>query len=164
MPARVLVADDDPALLEMMSMTLRKEGFDVASADSARALRELIETGSFDLVVSDIYLGDATAVELIDEIRAINPAASIILVTAQGTVETAAAASAAGVFDYLAKPFQLEELVGRVRAALGAVGQSPVELPTGPESMIVGNHPRIVEVYKAVARVASLPVPVNGCA
>jgi DNA-binding NtrC family response regulator len=160
MPARVLVADDDSALLEMMSMTLQKEGFDVASADSARALRELIESRPFDLVVSDIYLGDATAVELIDEIRAVNPAASIILVTAQGTMETAAAASAAGVFDYLAKPFQLEELVGRVRAALGEPGLSPVEVSTGPESMIVGNHPRIVDVYKAVARVAPLPVPV----
>jgi DNA-binding NtrC family response regulator len=160
MPARVLVADDDPALLEMMSLTLRKEGYDVSSAASARELRELIEGGPFDLVVSDIYLGDATAVELIDEIRAVDSEAAIILVTAQGTVETAAAASAAGVFDYLAKPFQLEELVASVRAALGEAAQPPVEVSTGPESMIVGNHPRIVEVYKAVARVAPLPVPV----
>jgi DNA-binding NtrC family response regulator len=160
MPAKILVADDDPALLELMSLTLRKEGFRVSSASSAAQARRLIGESIFDVVVSDIYLGDATAIELLDEIRLACPDVAIILVTAQGTVETAAAANAAGVFDYLAKPFEIPELVRRVRAALGGAEQPPAEVDSGPESMIVGNHPRIVEVYKAVARVAPLPVPV----
>ncbi len=160
MAKRILVADDDPALLEMMVLTLTKEGFDVHRAKSAAEARALIGSETFDLVLSDIYLGDANAIDLLDEIRVANPDAKIILVTAQGTVETAAAASAAGVFDYLAKPFAIEQLVARVRAALAKSAPPSRGAPAGPESMIVGNHPEIVEVYKAVARVAPLPVPV----
>jgi DNA-binding NtrC family response regulator len=160
MAARILVADDDTALREMMSLTLSKEGFETHSAASGAEARRLVQAHTFDLVVSDIYLGDVTAIELLDDIRADNPDAAIILVTAQGTVETAAAASAAGVFDYLAKPFELQDLVGRVRAALARGRERPSDVKTGPESMIIGNHPGIVEVYKSVARVAPQPVPV----
>jgi DNA-binding NtrC family response regulator len=156
----ILVADDDTALREMMALTLSKEGYAVRSAASAAEARELIAGQSFDLVVSDIYLGDATAIDLLAEIQSANPEAAIILVTAQGSIETAAAASAAGVFDYLAKPFPLEQLIERVGAALGNRSEQPAPLLPGPESMIIGSHPSIVEVYKAVARVAPLPLPV----
>ncbi len=160
MPARILVIDDDPILLEMMSLTLRKEGFAVRSAKSADEARLELGKHPFDLVVSDIYLGDGTAIDLLEDIRAQQPGVSVILVTAQGTVETAAAASAAGVFDYLAKPFQIEQLVSRVRAAIGGSPETADRVEPGPETMIIGNHPGIVEVYKAVARVAPLPAPV----
>jgi DNA-binding NtrC family response regulator len=160
MPPSVLVADDDRALLELMAMTLRKEGCRVATAASAAELRERLDRAGFDLVVCDIYLGDATAIDLLTEIRQALPRAPIILVTAQGTVESAAAAAAAGVFDYLAKPFELGHLVERVRAALRTADRPAPEGSAGPESMIVGSHPRIVAVYTAVARVARLPVPV----
>jgi DNA-binding NtrC family response regulator len=156
----ILVADDDTALREMMALTLSKEGYAVSSAASAAEARELIGGQSFDLVVSDIYLGDATALDLLTEIQSANPETAIILVTAQGSIETAAAASAAGVFDYLAKPFPLEQLIERVAAALGNRSEQPAPLQPGPESMIIGSHPSIVEVYKAVARVAPLPLPV----
>jgi len=160
MARKILVADDDPALLEMMALTLLKEGYHVERAASAAEARALIGAETFDVVISDIYLGDATAIDLLDEIRVASPETTVILVTAQGTVETAAAATAAGVFDYLAKPFELGQLVARVRAALGRSGPTQARAPAGPESMIVGTHPEIVEVYKAVARVAPLPVPV----
>lgn len=157
---KVLVVDDDPSLLEMMRLTLTKEGYDVHDASSAREARERLDGTVFDLVVSDIYLGDASAIELLDDIHEASPEASIILVTAQGTVETAAAARSAGVFDYLAKPFKLEQLVERVRAALHKGNLSTASAEAGPETMIVGTHPTIVEVYKAVARVAPVNVPV----
>jgi len=157
---RVLVIDDDASLLEMMRMTLVKEGYNVRAASSAGEAREILGESEYELVVSDIYLGDASAIDLLDEIQGANPEASIILVTAQGTVETAAAASAAGVFDYLAKPFKIGQLVDRVRAALSRDGGGAVSAEPGPESMIVGNHPAIVEVYKAVARVAPVGIPV----
>ncbi len=161
MSRSVLVADDDPALLEMMRLALAKEGHRVAAAVSAAAARELLAERTFDLVVSDIYLGDATGIDLLDDIRAASPDAAVILVTAQGTVETAAAAHHAGVFDYLAKPFRLEHLAERVRAALAHTAEGPPAPPAaGPESMIIGSDPAIVEVYKSVARAAPTPVPV----
>ena len=161
MSATVLVADDDPALLELMRLALTKQGYRVTAAASAAEARRRLAGGSFQLVVSDIYLGDGTGLELLDDIRTACPAAAVILVTAQGTVETAAAAHHAGVFDYLAKPFRVEQLVERARAALGTEpAADPAAIRPGPESMIIGSHPAIVEVYKAVARVAPTRVPV----
>jgi len=157
---RVLVVDDDSSLLEMMRLTLTKEGHDVQTASSAAEARELLDEPRYELVVSDIYLGDESAIDLLDQIQSSNPDAAIILVTAQGTVETAAAARTAGVFDYLAKPFKLGQLVERARAALGEEHEPAAPVDAGPESMIIGNHPSIVEVFKAVARVAPTDVPV----
>jgi DNA-binding NtrC family response regulator len=162
MVTRVLVADDDLALREMMRLALSKEGYDVIAAGDAASVDRALGETSFDLVVSDIYLGDGTALDLLSRVRETNPDAPIILITAQGTVETVAAAREAGVFDYLAKPFQIDTLVDRIDAALAGSGARDTAAPTpaGPESMIIGSDPATVEVYKAVARVAPLPVPV----
>ncbi len=160
MSARILVIDDDLALREMMALALGKEGFEVDAAPSLRAARERLRDADFDLLVADIYLGDGSGLEVIDEVRRTRPATRVILVTAHGTVETAAVARRSGAFDYLAKPFAVEELVDRVRAALAHGRPRSAEIAVGPESMIVGNHPSIVEVYKAVARVAPLAIPV----
>ncbi|MCU0232791.1 MAG: sigma-54 dependent transcriptional regulator [Thermoanaerobaculales bacterium] len=158
--ARVLVVDDDTAMRELMVLALSKEGFEArAAATSAAALAALAEA-SFEVIVTDIYLGDGTGLELLERCRETCPEAKVILVTAHGTIETAASARRLGVFDYLAKPFAVEVLVERVRAAsrTPAAAGRPVEL--GPASMIIGNDPAIVEVYNAVARVAPLPIPV----
>ncbi|MEJ2582499.1 MAG: sigma-54 dependent transcriptional regulator [Acidobacteriota bacterium] len=80
--------------------------------------------------------------------------------TAHGTVETAASARRLGVYDYLAKPFDIATLVDRVTAALELGSDDGAEIELGPESLIIGNDPAIVVVYNAVARVAPLPVPV----
>ncbi len=158
--ARVLVVDDDTAMRELMVLALSKEGFEArAAATSSAALTALAEA-SFEVIVTDIYLGDGTGLELLERCRETCPGAKVILVTAHGTIETAASARRLGVFDYLAKPFAVEVLVERVRAAARtpAAAGPPVEL--GPASMIIGNDPAIVEVYNAVARVAPLPIPV----
>jgi DNA-binding NtrC family response regulator len=159
-PASILVVDDDTAMREMMALALRKEGFDVQIAASADEARQAVGSRDFDIIVTDIYLGDGTGLELLEHCREACPKARVILVTAHGTVETAASARRLGVFDYLAKPFEVESLVDRVRAAARTIPQHPAEVELGPESMIVGNDPAIVEVYKAVARVAPLPIPV----
>jgi DNA-binding NtrC family response regulator len=158
--ARILVVDDDTAMREMMALALRKEGFDVHLAASADDARQLMDSTKFDIIVTDIYLGDGTGLELLEHCREACPEARVILVTAHGTVETAASARRLGVFDYLAKPFEVESLVERVHAAARTSPRRAPEVELGPESMIVGNDPAIVEVYNAVARVAPLPIPV----
>jgi len=159
---KILVADDDLTLREMMRLALTKEGYEVTAASDAATLDRLLGEDHFDLVVSDIYLGDGTAIDLLGRLHETHPDTPVILVTAQGTVETVAAARQAGVFDYLAKPFQIQSLVERVEDALGTAGRETkaAAAPSGPESMIIGSDPATVEVYKAVARVAPLPVPV----
>jgi len=157
---KILVVDDDTAMRELMALALSKEGYEVETAASSTAALELITPGAFDLMVTDIYLGDGTGLELLERCHRVCPAARVILVTAHGTVETAASARRLGVFDYLAKPFEIDALVERVRAALRSPAPSALPVERGPDSMIIGNDPSIVEVYNAVARVAPLPIPV----
>jgi DNA-binding NtrC family response regulator len=157
---KILVVDDDTAMREMMALALSKEGFEVHAAASSRAADEAVSGDSFDVIVTDIYLGDGTGLDLLERCRSWCPSAKVILVTAHGTIETAASARQLGVFDYLAKPFAVEALVERVRTAARAPAAAPSAVELRPESMIIGNDPAIVEVYNAVARVAPLPIPV----
>ena len=158
--SKILVVDDDTAMREMMSLALGKEGFSVHPAASADEARQAVDSSHFDLIVTDIYLGDGTGLELLEHCHDACPEAKVILVTAHGTVETAASARRLGVFDYLAKPFQVDTLIKRVRAALHRSPEGGAEIELGPESLIIGNDPSFVEVYNAVARVAPLPIPV----
>ena len=157
---KILVVDDDTAMREMMRLSLSKEGFDVQAASSSADALEAVSANSFEVVVTDIYLGDGTGLEILEHCSHHCPEAKVILVTAHGTIETAASARRLGVSDYLAKPFAVEALVERVRAALHSPGGASDKLDLGPESMIIGNDPAIVEIYNAVARVAPLPISV----
>jgi DNA-binding NtrC family response regulator len=158
--AKILVVDDDTAMREMMQLSLSKEGFIVHAAASSTDALDAASENDFEVIVTDIYLGDGTGLDLLEHCRHHCPEAKVILVTAHGTIETAASARRLGVFDYLAKPFAIESLVERVRAALQTRVTSSEQREPGPESMIIGNDPAIVEVYNAVARVAPLPIPV----
>jgi DNA-binding NtrC family response regulator len=160
MKERILVVDDDEAMREMMSLALTKEGYRIDRAASAAAGVSILGENHFDLVIADIYLGDGTGLDLVDALNKEQADTRVILVTARGSIETAASARRHGVFDYLAKPFELEHLVARVHAALATPAVEPITPEEGPQSMIVGNNPAIVEVYKAVARVAPLELPV----
>ncbi|MBI4917581.1 MAG: sigma-54-dependent Fis family transcriptional regulator [Acidobacteria bacterium] len=158
--ARILVVDDDPAIREMVALTLEKSGLVAVRASGVRAARAALASSAIDLVVCDIYMPGENGLDLLAEVRHARPDLPVILMTARGTIETATLASRIGAFDYLAKPFDLGALLDRVRAALAPAGAPGVAVEAGPASMIVGSHPAIVEVYKAVARVAPLAIPV----
>ena len=157
---KILVVDDDEAMREVMRLSLSKEGYDVTTASSSSDALAAVSKDPFSIIVTDIYLGDGTGLELLEHCRAACPDSKVILVTAHGTIETAASARRLGVFDYLAKPFAVDALVARVRAALSSTDSAQPRLELGPESMIIGNDPAIVEVYNTVAKVAPLPIPV----
>jgi len=154
--AKILVVDDDNAMRELMRLSLSKEGFEVRAAASSNDALSAVSEDTFDVIVTDIYLGDGTGLDLLEYCRTHLPEANVILVTAHGTIETAASARRLGVFDYLAKPFAVDALVARVRAALRSADLTPNRVELGPDSMIIGNDPSIVEVYNTVARVAPL--------
>ncbi len=161
MKPRVLVVDDDMAIRETVSLALEKSGYVAARARNLTEARAAIRQAPVALVVSDIYMPGGDGLELLHELSRLVPAPPIILMTARGSVETAALAAKTGAFDYIAKPFDLPVLLDRVRAALEAQPfEGSFSRRPGPESMIVGSHPAIVEVYKAVGRVASLRIPV----
>ena len=158
--ASVLVVDDDAGIRESAVMALRKVGHRVVQAsDAASALQQLREH-AVDVVVSDIYMPGEDGLALLQSIAERNDPPRVILMTARGTIETTALAKRIGAFDYIAKPFDLSELIARVAAAAKKTEAEPAAIDPAPSSRIVGSHPAMVEMYKAITRVASLAIPV----
>ncbi len=158
--ATVLVVDDDAGIRESAAMALEKVGLKTLQAGDVTSALQLLRAHRVDVVLSDIYMPGETGLTLLQAIAERRDPPRVILMTARGTIETTALAQRIGAFDYLAKPFDLGELIARVRAALGGHVADEVEIETGPASRIVGSHPSMIAMYKAIARVASLNVPV----
>jgi two-component system response regulator HydG len=115
---RILIVEDNDTLRAGMKVYLEEAGFSVhEAATGVEAVRKL-ESESFPVVVSDIKLGDLTGVDVLKKAKEINTSTEVILMTAYATVETAVQALRLGAFDYIQKPFELEQLKHRVETAL----------------------------------------------
>jgi DNA-binding NtrC family response regulator len=158
--ATVLVVDDDAGIRESAAMALEKVGLKTFQAGDTVAALQMLRAHRVDVVLSDIYMPGETGLTLLQAIAERRDPPRVILMTARGTIETTALAQRIGAFDYLAKPFDLNELIARVRAALGDHVSEGVVIESGPASRIVGSHPSMIAMYKAIARVASLNVPI----
>ncbi|MCM2265763.1 MAG: sigma-54 dependent transcriptional regulator [Desulfuromonadales bacterium] len=119
MPAeRILIVDDEEGLRRLLVRVLTKSGYEAtAVAGGAEALRQ-VAGESFDLVITDIKMPEMDGLELLRELKAFDPSLPIIVMTAYGTVENAVQALRAGAYDYVAKPFEIDELKLTVDKAL----------------------------------------------
>ncbi|MBF0145173.1 MAG: sigma-54-dependent Fis family transcriptional regulator [Magnetococcales bacterium] len=117
-PGKILCVDDDPGTLHLFSVVLGESGYEVEKAESMASASDLLAKHAFDLVVSDIMLGDATGLDLVRRLRQTDGTAYVILVTGNPTLETAQEALHQGVFDYIPKPVSPNTLRERVRRAL----------------------------------------------
>ncbi len=118
MSAQVLVVDDELSMREFLSILLQREGYETELAEHAEAALEKIATGSFDLVVSDVNMPGLSGIALLERIRQISPETEVLLVTAYSTAAQAVEAMKLGAYDYIAKPFKVEEIKVLVRNAL----------------------------------------------
>lgn len=159
--ASVLVVDDDEGLRESTALALEKVGHRVQRASDAASALQLVRAHRFDVVVSDIYMPGDDGLTLLQAIAERRDPPRVILMTARGTIETTALAHRAGAFDYLAKPFELSEMIDRVRAAVSKRSDAEAApLDPSPPTRMIGSHRSMVEMYKAITRVAPLAVPV----
>jgi DNA-binding NtrC family response regulator len=160
---RILVVEDDPATSRMVMMALRSAGHSPAAARNCREARRMIAEETFDLLLCDLYLGDGTGLELLRENRARPSPPPVVMFTAQGSVETAVEAIREGAFDYLAKPFKIQDLLALARRALDsaeAAGDAATETEAPRPTMLIGNSPPMVELYKKIALAARSDSPV----
>ncbi len=126
---KILVVDDEPDLVELVSYNLGKEGYKVASASSGEEALEKIGTGGFGLIILDLMLPGIQGGELCRGIRS-NPKTEsipIIMLTAKGEVADRIRGLESGADDYMAKPFSPKELVARVNALLRRTGGRPAQ-------------------------------------
>ena len=116
--ARILVADDHDALRRGLALSLTAAGHDVDEAANGNAALERLHDGYFDVVVSDLKMGGSDGLDVLRTTKTLHPTASVILMTAFGSVTTAVEAMKHGAFDYVQKPFELEEMEVKVEKAL----------------------------------------------
>ncbi len=111
---RILIVDDELPQLELIGGFLKKQGFDVDEAEGGEKGLQMFRKESFDLVLTDQKMPKMSGLELLKAIRALNPEAAVIVMTAYGSIETAVSAIKEGASDYLTKPLNLDELLHRI--------------------------------------------------
>lgn len=116
--AKILLVDDEPSILSVLCTVLRSEDYDVTSAADGQQAIELLKNGDFDLVISDIRMSPVNGMDILKLVHQERPDVSVIMLTAYGSVETAIEALKLGAFDYVTKPFKVDELLITVQRAL----------------------------------------------
>jgi len=161
--AKVLLADDELTMVQTVSELLRQEGHEVLPFTNGPAALSAITSHCPELVITDLYLDRTRAhgLEILAKARSLTPPATVIVITAFGSIETAVEAMKNGAFDYLEKPFKVEELKLCVQRALSynaAVSESVFLRKQLKKkyhfSQIIGSSPKMQEVFKLVERVA----------
>jgi two-component system, NtrC family, nitrogen regulation response regulator GlnG len=167
-PATILVADDDRSIRTVLSQALARSGYQVRSTANAGTLWRWVEEGEGDLVITDVIMPDANGLDLVPRILALRPSLRVIVMSAQSTLMTAVKAAQRGAFEYLPKPFDLQELlavVGRALAAPPVPEPAPAEPLDRDEKLpLIGRSPAMQEIYRTVARLTTsdLTVMING--
>ena len=161
---RLCLIDDDASARAALERVLTAEGYEVVSyPDGQRGLQAALEE-DFDCVLTDLRMPGVSGLELIDTLHEELPNLPVVLMTAHGTTDTAIEATRRGAFDYILKPFEMEELLPVLARAAeaGQRGRAKVAFGTEPtrEMMLVGQSRPMQAVYKEIGRVAGKPVPV----
>ena len=158
----ILVVDDDRDTRDLLREVLAEEGYNVFTSGSGEEALKIGQQECFDVIISDMRLGpNLNGIDVLRAYKSIQPESEVILITAFGTMETAIEAVKAGAFDYLSKPFKIDEVLVEVGRALENRSllrenrnlkrqlSSQVQL-----SSLVGSTPPMLEVYKRIAMVS----------
>jgi len=151
----ILVADDDAAIRMVVNQALSRAGYEVRVTSNAATLWRWISAGDGDLVISDIVMPDGDAFEILPRIKRSRPELPVVLMSAQNTFMTAVRASEKGAYEYLPKPFDLQELAAVAGRAISQARASrsdraqPVEQERMP---LVGRSAAMQDIYRVLAR------------
>jgi two-component system nitrogen regulation response regulator GlnG len=164
--SRVWVVDDDKSIRWVLEKALERAGFAVTAFTEAEPVLSRLEQERPDVIVSDIRMPGMNGLELLGRIHARHPGLPVIVITAHSDLDSAVSAYHGGAFEYLPKPFDVQEAVDQVRRASKA-GQSAAERAgeePGPEQEILGEAKAMQEVFRAIGRLArsNITVLING--
>jgi DNA-binding NtrC family response regulator len=167
MRAQVLVVDDERLIRSSLERALAALGHQAEAADSVAAARAALARKRFDLVVLDLKLPDGGGIEVLQRIVAESPETKVVVITAHGTIETAVQAMKLGAYDFVKKPFELDELLTTATNALRAGSlERRVAYHDGRDrsrfdaDVVPARAPRMIDLEREVALVAPQPVPV----
>lgn len=159
---RVLVVDDDADMREWVKEELESEGFSVETAAGGRAGVARVKEGGVDVVVSDVKMPDLDGLDLLREIREVEPSPFVIIVTGFGSIDTAIRAVKLGAYDYITKPFKIDQLLLSIDKALAErslrneVNRLREEVSRRDRlDNIIGPSPPMQEIFALIKRLSS---------
>ncbi len=160
MSERILVVDDELSLREMLSILLKRAGYEVTEAGGTEAAVAALEKGSWDLVLTDLSMPGGGGIAVLDKAKDVSADTQVILMTAYATTESAVEAMKKGAFDYLLKPFKNEELLIVIRNALEkkALARENVLLKKAlgdrySFANLIGSAPQMLAIYGLIDRI-----------
>ncbi len=149
----VLLVEDDPSVSHIIATALKAEGVIVQSCASVAERDALISTVQFDLMITDVGLGDADGISTLAAVKEHDPQLPVIVISAQNTLNTAVRANETGAYEYFPKPFDLDELVDAAEQAMRPQNVEPQSAEVDDDNLpLVGRSPAMQEVYRMIAR------------
>jgi len=162
----VWVVDDDQSVRWVLEKALKQADMETRSFERAEHLLEAIDEGEPDVLITDVRMPGMSGIALLERLRSTNPELPIIVITAHSDLENAVAAYKGGAFEYLPKPFDIDEAVELVNKAARASGAKADTSGDAPESIasMIGQAPAMQEVFRSIGRLAgsSMTVLITG--
>lgn len=156
----IIVADDDVTIRLVVGEALRQEGWIVLEAEDIPELRRLVLGGQGNVVISDVVMPSGSGLEAMPELIEARPDLPFIVMSAQNTLSTAMAATSKGAFEYLPKPFDIDELVAVIKKALKKSKQATGDVPEADDNILIGRSAAMQEIYRTMARVVKTDLTV----
>lgn len=158
---KILVVDDERSMREFLEIMLQQDGHEVCCAESGVEAIELIGKDFFDLVITDIRMKPIDGLQVLKECKKISPKTVVVIISAYASTETAVSAMKEGAYDYLPKPFKVDEMRAVISDALqikktAGVSRRPEEGPLYFGSLI-GESPVMLRIYELIERVSATP-------
>ena len=162
----IVIVDHDKTIRYSLKRMMEKK-YSILTAQNGKEALEQVKENSPDLIIMDIKMPGRSGLEILKEIKSIDPKSLVIIMTAFGTTETAIEAMKYGAYDYILKPFPIPQIKGLVEKALALrklmkeeVTYAPLATPEGEEERIIGSSPKMQEIYKMIGQVAPSDVTV----
>jgi two-component system response regulator PilR (NtrC family) len=157
---RILVVDDERSMREILEIFLKSEGYSVSVADNGKSALEVMKNDFFDLIITDMKMPKVGGLELLRNVKEISPDTVVVIITAFGTTESAVEAMKLGAYDYITKPFQMDDIRLVVKNALEKqklqkdVSILKEQLKTPSLENIIGQGPAMKELFSIISKTA----------
>ncbi|MBI3107787.1 MAG: sigma-54-dependent Fis family transcriptional regulator, partial [Candidatus Rokubacteria bacterium] len=161
---RVLVVDDEKSMRELLAITLERQGYEVSVAEDGEVAIQAVRRDGFDVIITDLRMPNADGLQVLRAAKEHTPETVVIVITAVGSTETAVEAMKLGAYDYITKPFKLDEIHVIIRRALERkrLRDENLYLRKQLETQhrfdnIVGKSARMAEIFDTIRKIADSP-------
>ncbi len=167
MTPNVWIVDDDRSIRWVIEKALAKAGCKTRSFEDAHSLLQALANDQPDTIISDIRMPEMTGLEMLEKIHSSRPELPVIIITAHSDLDSAVSAYQSGAFEYLPKPFDINELTAVTQRAIAFASEQRAESETAdstPDTGIIGKAPAMQEVFRAIGRLSNsnITVLING--